>query len=389
LAAVAAVAGALAAGCTGGGGRPGPTAPPALTVGWRELAAPAADAPVGIGDVTWCAGRWYAAGSLRPPGQRTRPALWSSPDGATWRPHPTLPVSPYGEYHVLYSVACAGDRLVAVGAASGGAHGNPRTGTWVAALPDGPLREVAAGFEQYGGPDAVSVDRVAAGPGGFLVAGNRLGRGTGLAGAAVWSSPDGAEFTLIDGDPALASRPALQGAAADAVAGPAGWVLVGGVRRGGSAGRDPAAWSSPDGRQWRRDEPPGSPGEDEALERAARLGDAVVALGPQGGGFAAWRYTGTAWSEPIGFGRHGGAQPPRVTGVTTTPDGLVAAVADGTTHRLWTSPDATVWRELRTPSDLPAGPTRRLLVAAAGSRLMVVADDGERARIFVADEKPA
>ncbi len=113
--------------------------------------------------------------------------------------------------------------------------------------------ENLAAFELYGGPRALSVDRIAGGPSGWLVAGNRSGAGAGRAqdkaGAAVWYSADGREFTLVDADPALVSAAGEVTRAADVVAGAGGWVVVGArtVLGGGRVSQRPMVWRS-DGR---------------------------------------------------------------------------------------------------------------------------------------------
>jgi hypothetical protein len=277
--------------------------------------------------------------------------------------------SPYGRIAVLYSVACRGDRLVAVGAASGGVHGNPRTATWRGDAAG--LDEVAAPFERFGGPNAVSVDRVVAGPAGFLIVGARLN------GGAVWYSADGGDFTLVENDPALKG-----GSVADAVPVPDGWLVVGST---GVAQRDPAAWLSPDAAHWQREKVTGDAG-DSALDRAVAWRGGVLAVGIRGGHFGAWHRTGTgasAGTEPAGvaqrdggtwraggtFGTLGGTAVPAVSGLAATPDAVYAAVNDGTGYRLWRTADGDHWDEVRLPAT-----HGRLLVAASGGRILIVHD---------------
>ncbi|MEK8110046.1 hypothetical protein NKG94_48215 [Micromonospora sp. M12] len=97
-------------------------------------------------------------------GRRHRPAAWRSTDGRGWVPLPLRPKSYYGERAILYAVGCHEGRIAVIGARSGGAHGNPRVRTWRQDT-DGGLSEVAAEFELYGGPDAVSASRIAGGAG--------------------------------------------------------------------------------------------------------------------------------------------------------------------------------------------------------------------------------
>jgi len=301
-----------------------------------------------VRDVTTCGRQWYAVGA--------GPGAWTGTDGRHWTAIPVRSTSPYGRIAVLYSVACRGDRLVAVGAASGGVHGNPRTATWRGDAAG--LDELAAPFERFGGPNAVSVDRVVAGPAGFLIVGARLN------GAAVWYSADGGDFTLVENDPALSG-----GSAADAVPVPGGWLVVGST---GVAERDPAAWLSADGAHWRREAVAGDAG-DSALDRAVAWRGGVLVVGIRGGRFGAWHRTGASgWRAGGTFGKLGGTAVPTVTGLAATPDAVYAAVCDGREYRLWRSTDGDHWDEV----ELPAAATRGLLVAADGDRLVITEGSG-------------
>jgi len=362
--------------------------PPApVAVAWQEVAVPPVDGRFALGDVVSCAGRWYLVGGVFAAGGSTRPAAWSSVDGRQWTVVATRPVSAYGPRHLFYSAACARGRLVVIGAASGGAHGNNRTGTWVADLAGGPLVEVDAPFELYGGPNAGGVNRVSGGDAGFVIAGNRVGA-NGRGGAAVWTSPDGAAFTLHDADPALQSDPAGQTFGSEAAwAGPAGWVVAGSLLRPGApdAARDPLAWTSTDGAHWRRDQLPASSTVDEALDRVAAWNQATLAVGIRGNHFGAWlREPDGTWRAAGEFGSLGGGAVPMVTGITTAGGTALVAGGDGTAYRLWGTGDATAWRAVGVPVELQAGAQRRLLVAAAGDRLLLAADDGQRVRLWTA-----
>ncbi|WP_416903242.1 hypothetical protein [Micromonospora echinospora] len=215
-----------------------------LTLAWQPLTLPAPPGPPGrllVRDVVACADRWYVVGAVADAVGDTRPAAWSSPDGVTWTALRMLPISHYGRQHVLYSVACRDGRIALLGAKSGGAHGNPRTATWRQS-PDGALTEVAAPFELFGGPRAVNVARIAAGPSGWLIAGSRRD------GAAVWSSADADRFALREGTAELAGDGRGRTSAHDAAAGPAGWFLAGSLLPTGgtsfcrSPGPRPTVW---------------------------------------------------------------------------------------------------------------------------------------------------
>jgi hypothetical protein len=378
LAVVAALA-LVAGGAVAGGG---------YGLSWRPLTLPLpAGRQVTVRDVTACPGRWYAVGGTTSSDGSTAPAAWWSPDARRWTALALHPLSLYGRLATLYGAACRGDRVVAIGAAPGGAHGNPRTATWIGGTAG--LAEVPAPFDLYGGNDAVTVGRLVAGPPGFLIAGGRVSPRTGLAGAAVWRSPDGRAFTLVDRDPALASSATVATAVIDAAAVPGGWTAVGNVLPAGSPGiaRSPAAWYSPDGVQWRREEVPGRRGTDEALDRVVAWHGGALALGERGNRFGTWTRDGIAdgggWATGGSFGTFTGTAQPAVTGLVAGPAGVFAAGCDGSACRLWTSTDGGAWTELRLPVQLPAGGQHRILLAGTGADLLLVANDGQRPRLWL------
>ncbi|RLP95400.1 hypothetical protein EAD89_01840 [Micromonospora sp. BL4] len=317
---------------------------PALRPGWQPLTLPAPPGGAGrllLRDAAACAGRWFLVGGVADAGGGTRPAAWTSVDGTSWTVVPVRADSFYGRQNVLSSVACRDGKAAVIGAKTGGAHGYPRISTW-RQLSDGALGEVQASFETYGGPTAVNVSRLAAGAPGWLIVGNRS------AGAASWvSSPPAAEFALVEGAPELASDAVGVTWAFDAVAAPPGWLAVGGLLPAGRIDRDPAVWSSPDGRSWRRTVLPGGP-EYEELQRVALVGGV-----------------------------------PAVASLVVAGDQLVAAVADGVRYSVWASADrGGSWREVAMPLDVPAGVDRDVALVAVGDRWWLAADDGSRAALW-------
>jgi hypothetical protein len=349
--------------------------------GWRAAAlpVPAGAHPV-LGDLVRCPNRWFALGGLRLPDGSTNPAVWSSVDGAQWTVVTVHPVSAYGPQQVFSSGACGGSSLAAVGATSGGVHSNPRISTWYGN--ENGLFEKPAAFELFGGPDAVALSRIAGGGHGFLIAGDRIGA-TGLAGAAAWLSPTGEAFTLENTDPALASDARTTTSAADGAAVAGGWILAGSLTRRDAPGsaRDPAAWRF-DGERWAREDVPSVAGEDEAFGRAVLwTGGRVLAVGVRGTAFGAWvRDSGGGWKAVARFGRFSGTAVPVVTGLAV--DGGTAYVAgcDGSAFHLWRSDS---WNEVDLPAALGAGAGRRLVVAADGGRLLLGAENGTAARIWL------
>ncbi|MEW1586083.1 hypothetical protein AB0283_11605 [Micromonospora vinacea] len=373
----------LLAGCDGpaapsDAGSTTPAAPP-LRPGWQPLTLPAPPGGPGralVRDAASCAGRWFVVGGVLDAEGGTRPAAWTSVDGTTWTVLPVRPDSFYGRQNVFLSAACRDGRVALIGAKVGGAHGYPRVSTW-RQVADGALVEVQASFETYGGPTAVNVSRLAAGPQGWLIVGNRS------AGAASWvGSPDAAEFALVEGAPELASDAVGVTWAFDAVATSSGWLTVGGLLPAGRIDRDPAAWSSPDGRSWRRTVLPGG-SEYEEMQRVVLVDGVPVAVGLRGGTFGAWRQDAAGWLAVGTFGRRAGAGVPGVGSLVSSGGSLFAAVTDGARLSVWVSTDrGGSWREATMPLDVPAGVDRDVTLVAVGDRWWLAADDGNRAGLW-------
>ncbi|MFB9239001.1 hypothetical protein ACFFWC_26320 [Plantactinospora siamensis] len=380
----------LLAGCPAR--RAAPAVPASLD--WRAVELPAPPGPPGAAlprDVVACAGTWFLVGGLRDAAGQTRPAAWVSRDGAAWSALPVAGRSFYGRQNVLYAAGCRDGRLAAVGAKNGGAHGNPRTSLWRQSGTG--LVEVAAPTDATGAPDAVSLARIAGGPAGWLVTGDRAGA------ASVWPSADGSAYR---GPVALAAAAAGgRPRAFDAVATGSGWLVVGAVDVPGRLEPAPAVWQG-DARGWRTasfdtaaaggpasgaSPADGGAGQAGELHRVVALGDAAVAVGPAESGFGAWR-VGPDGAAALGrfgadrAGDSGGA--PAVHGLAAAAGRLVAATADSAGYALWISADAGAsWRSLAAPAALPpAGGDRRVSVAGAGDRVVVAVDDAGRPGVW-------
>ncbi|MFI6822544.1 hypothetical protein ACIBJE_16550 [Micromonospora sp. NPDC050187] len=372
----------LLSGCGRSPGREADVAVRPLALAWQPLTLPAPSGPPGrllVRDAVACVDRWYVVGAVADAAGDTRPAAWSSPDGVTWTAMRLLPMSHYGRQHVLYSVACRDGRVALVGAKSGGAHGNPRTATWRQS-PDGALTEVAAPFELFGGPRAVNVARIAAGPSGWLIAGSRRD------GAAVWSSADADRFALREGVAELAGDDRGRTSAHDAVAGPSvGWFVAGSLLPTGGTSLLPVAWTSSDGVTWRRWLLPAGSGDGGQAQRVTRVGAAVVVAGSRGDGFGAWRWDGAGWREAGAFGAAAGPGVAWVDGLTVAGGQVVVVAGDGGGHGMWISPDAgDSWRPVGLPAVVPDGGDSAVAVAGAGDRVVLVADDGGSSRVWSA-----
>ncbi|NLU77567.1 hypothetical protein HCA58_03985 [Micromonospora sp. HNM0581] len=368
----------LVPGCRLGAPGPDERASQPVHPDWQELALPAPSGAPGrlmLRDVTACDGRWFVVGAIGGPDDATRPAAWTSADGVSWEPVRIVADSYYGRQHVLYSGACRDGRFAALGAKSGGAHANPRVSSWVRRA-DGALVEVLAGFELYGGPQAVNVARMVAGGTGFMIVGNRV------SGAAVWLSVTAGSFEIIEGVPDLATDERGATWLFDATAVPGGWVAVGGVIAPGRIDRDPLAWRSTDGRRWQRVPVPGTDEYDE-MQRVVRVDGVPLAVGLRGRAFGGWRAGAGGWEPVAGFGTAASSGVPAVRGLTVLDGQLVAVVNDGARHAVWSSADrGDSWRPVALPKAVPAGPVSSVAVFGAPGRLLVVLDDGAGGAVF-------
>jgi hypothetical protein len=356
--------------------------PSPLSLSWRPVGLPSAGPgdPV-VRDVAVCDGRWYAVGGSVTPDGTATPAIWSSPDGTTWSALPTRPVSLYGRMSVLSAVACHADTVVAMGAAAGGAHGNPRTATWVGTPASG-IAENATPFELFGGDAAVGVGPLTAGPRGWLIGGGWVDQDS-HPGAAVWWSADGASFARVDGDPALESG-ASGSRVLQAVLGvPDGFLASGSYAPGGGARRQPQVWRSPDGTHWASDPVP-VPDADAEIQALTSTPTGLLAAGVDGTAFGAWQDEDAGWRFTGAFGKLGGTALPRVTGLVVVAGRDLLVAADGTRFGLWAGRDGQHWAGAALPVLVEAGAGHSVRLAASGSTVLLAIQDAGPARLWLA-----
>jgi hypothetical protein len=345
------------ASCSSAPPPPAPATPRALA--WREVTLPAAGATVQ--DVAFCEDHWLAVGGLP-----TVPAAWRSTDGTTWSAVRLAPVSFYGKQSTIFTVVCRGADAVAVGAASGGAHGNPRTSTWRSRA-DGSWLEYEPAFTQFGGQDSVGVGAAAVSlgsPAAWAIVGNWLGP-DGSPGPALWHSTDGATFERALVAPGSAAR------GTDVVPLPGGGWLVAGEAYGTAL--TGASWTSRDGASW-TPVPVDGP-----LALVTSYGSGTLGVGQAG----AWWYDGTTWRKRGGFGDSAGW---RFLALTAGGDGGLGVVtaAAGRTCRMWTTSDGGAsWHEVTMPVSVPVTAETVAAVAVDGDTVLLATDDGSRARLWL------
>ena len=272
-------------------------------------------------------------------------------------------------------------------------HGNPRTAAW--ALVGGTFRELPAPFELFGGPAALSVERLTGGPAGWLVCGGWVTAGRG--GAAAWTATT-ASYTPATAPGTLASAAGEQTVAGDAAPLAAGWLIGGAttVLTGARVGqRQPLSWrSTPAG--WVRERlPVGSDRNvDAGVDRLAAAADGsvfaagtVLASNSAAGRFVLWRRVNGRWASPVTIdSTHAtGSVVPAVRSLAVSGRTIGVAAGDGARLRLWLSTDAgRGWWEISLP---PGVATRddgaaRLAVAVSGRRLLVTAGSGDHGGLW-------
>lgn len=158
-------------------------------------------------------------------------AAWTSTDGLAWQ---RVPHGPVFETSFMWSVTTGGPGFVAVGW-----EGRPEIRAAVWTSPDGvewTLAEPLPGGEEF------QARSVAEGEDGTLVAvGDSIGGGQ----SAIWTSQDGVTWTAV-GDPAMFEGTLVS----SVVAFRGGFLAAGSVTAGGGVGVDAAVWTSPDGEEW-------------------------------------------------------------------------------------------------------------------------------------------
>jgi hypothetical protein len=332
-------------------------------------------------------GTWWAAGSFRDNANEHRPGLWRSTDTRTWTRIETVAVTPYGEVSELYSVAASSNAVAALGAATGGAHGNPRTVSWIL-RDDGRLHEVLAGFELYNGVRQIAVRTIANGPSGWVIFGARNNQNNAL-GATSWTSTTGDDFTIHDNDPELSSSPGESIIGLDMALDltvPGGALIAVGERFHAepgvpsSADTDAIAWTSPDGVSWQRWTPPGLRLGGRDIQRGQRLaidGQRVLIAGADDRALRNRIGTWTTddrkvWTRTV-IEPFGSSNDP-TTGVTvaraTAGRMIVGARVTGRLRAV-VSINGRRWNELRLPAELPTG-NRAVLAAELDATTILV-----------------
>jgi hypothetical protein len=360
-------------------GSPAPTAVPTPTLrpAWQllNLPVPAGSRAVLRSSAT-CAGRWYLAGSTVTAAGAASPAIWTSTDLNTWTMMAINPVSFYGKQNTIGILGCQPDHVAGIGWQVGGAHGFPRYSGW---YPDasGTLQEVDIPYTLFAGTDGVNISGIAVSDRGWVLSGNRS------SGAATWHSPDGHRYTIVEGDPKVASTDAHYTWAGGVVATPTGFLMVGAVTTRSTGNRDPAVWTSPDGATWTPVAVPGTPTYEDPSQ-VTLSGSSVVAIGLRDTGYGVWRGTPTGgWSLVGQFGSNGSGNGTD-TSLVSTGDRLFTTFADASTYSLHESGDqGKSWQTIILPAAAPSNANTFTFVVSDQRQLLLVIDDGHSTRVWL------
>jgi hypothetical protein len=217
--------------------------PPAPTetvreLSWSQIALPesvAASSLTSIADDLLVGGRASAGGD--------HPALLVVDPAGSARPVPLQPNSPYAKVADLVSLAAGGNKVVALGAAHGGAHANFRWTVW-AGSPER-LDDYPQTFETFGGQSAGGLLDIVYTSDGPAIAGSWAAPEGGLD-AAVWLSRGERWIRQNSAGTALANTAQLQVAPRAASAAGSAMIIMGSVITFGDGAEQRAAvWTWP------------------------------------------------------------------------------------------------------------------------------------------------
>ena len=205
---------------------------------WSRIALPgsvAASSLASMADELLVGGRASAGGN--------HPVLFVVDSAGSPRPVPLQPNSPYAKVADLVSVAARSDKVVALGAAHGGAHANFRWTVWSGSTKQ--LDDYPQTFETFGGQSAGGLLDIVHTSEGPAIAGTWAAPAGGLD-AAVWL-PRGERWIRQNSTgTALANTPQVQVAPRSATAAGSAMIIMGSVITFGDGAEQRAAvWTWP------------------------------------------------------------------------------------------------------------------------------------------------
>ena len=321
------------------------------------------DPQLAVNGIAAANGRQVAVGSAN-----GYPAAWTSTDGGTsWTRAAGQPSATLNRPGIqqLTSVTYGAAGWLAVGGVTTGPPEGAAQHPVVVGSANGIVWRTADGETAFGGP-GLFTEQAAAGPGGYVIVGHQVVSGSTVAaawwsaGLAGWHRAGG----TLDKGPGATQMMAVTAA-------PRGFVAV------GSAGDRPAAWTSPEGRNWNQLSLPLPVGAARAvLQQVASNGHTVAAVGTaltttgQQLPFAASSPNGgVTWTEvllPVPSGRG------FVTALAAARRGFVATGTFGGTpgHQdvvVWTSADGSAWTAVTSAGRGLTGPGIQAITALTTS----------------------
>ena len=312
-------------------------------------------------------------------------AVWTSPDGVVWSrvPHDEV-VFGGNNTQTMRSVAALGPLITAVG--------NDRSfGDWDAAAwaSDGSLWARAPFGEVLGGEANQQMDGVAATDSGFVAVGHEETDEDWD--TAVWTSPDGANWSRVPHDEAVFGGDGNQEALSVATTS-MGIVVVGWENK---EDFDAAVWTSPDGVVWSRvphDEAVFGGDDTQTMRGVAGSASGYVAVGNDHSGgdwdAAAWTSPdGQVWTRvPHDEAVFGGDPDQQMDSVVLTDVGFVAVGHEETDEdwdmAAWTSPDGFAWSRVPHDEAVFGGDGNQEALSVAATQTGVVAVGFENTEDF-------
>lgn len=341
------------------------TSPDGIT--WTPQAPPAGDMPPGtqqVHDFAAYPGGYVAVGLVSNNGDIDA-AWWTSPDGLTWV---ARTISEPGVQQML-GVAVFEDRMVAAG------ENRPNAGIWrgpaggnFRRMNDANLTTSVSDFDPSNSDARVfALDIAAAGPGFVAVGADQTTAGTSA--GAVWTSPDGKEWTRFGNETEYTPNMHYANFAGnptwtvmDTVVESNGTSIVVG-RTGPPGDPDLMLWESPDGVTWRQSAVGILPGIQRAYNTVATNGKLIVVgitgaitQTPAADG-AIWVATPDLDAPQVGTWR----EAPRFDSPASSyagsavvlEDQIIAVGQTSTNPLIWGSRDGIDWAQLPTPAAQP------------------------------------
>ncbi len=318
-----------------------------------------------------------AVGSDEPEGDWGA-AVWTSTDGLAW----TRVIDEQGVFTgegrpAMNWVIPAGPGLVAVGSNGAGGHWDAAVWTSANGLDWSLVPDDEAALDRAN--NQLMMEVAAGGPG--LVAVGYDGPWSDLD-AAVWTSTDGITWTQVPHDETLFGGEGDQWIGSVVAGGP-GLVAAGGDWSGGD--EDAAVWTSVDGLIWNRvphdEEVFGGDG-GQWIGGVVAGGPGIVAVGSDHGDAAAWTSPdGVTWARLFDDETVlGGTGDQWMAAITADAPGLVAVGSDDGDAAVWTSPDGLTWAQVPHDEAVFGGEGAQVMraVTVGGPGLVAVGTDYEQ-----------